>query len=486
MHASRLRSALAALTFFAVPSSAMAAIDPEVAVALDTLWVIVAGILVFFMNAGFGLLEAGMCRAKNAVNILAKNLVVASVAGIAFYFVGFALMFGDGNSFVGFSGFMLGGADNSPAMGDAYAGVFSALSWTGIPLEAKFFFQVCFAMAAASIVSGAVAERIKFPAFVLFAGLLVALVYPVVGHWVWGGGWLAEYGFWDFAGSTAVHSVGGWAALVGAVMLGARRGKYGKDGRVKPIPGHNLALATAGGFILWLGWFGFNAGSTMAADAVGIAHIATTTMMSSLAGILGALVANYTRTKTFDLTFMINGALAGLVGITASCAFVGTGSALIIGLIAGIVVVPAVVAFDRVRIDDPVGATSVHLVCGIWGTLAVGLFADAKFSADVGNGLFFGGGLSLLTAQAVGVAAIGAFVVTASAALWFAIDKTIGIRVDEEEEYLGLDIAEMGMGAYGGDPAHHGNVPTVGSMPPESAAATSTTAASATLAPAKG
>ena len=429
------------------------AVDIQTQVMIDTVWVVIAAILVFFMNAGFGLLETGMCRAKNAVNILGKNFAVAACAGLAFFFVGFALMFGDGNSFLGLAGFALEGADNSPALADAYSGVFSSLSWTGIPLYAKFFFQVCFAMAAASIVSGAVAERIKFPAFMAFAVVLVAVIYPITGHWVWGGGWLAEYGFWDFAGSTAVHSVGGWAALVGAIMLGARRGKYGKDGRIRPIPGHSMALATAGGFILWLGWFGFNAGSTMAADPNAIALIVTTTMMASLAGIAAAALTNYARTRTWDLTFMINGALAGLVGITAPCAFVSPISAVFIGSAAGVLVVFAVVFFDKIKVDDPVGATSVHLVCGIWGTLAVGLFAEARFSADVGNGLLFGGGASLLLAQLVGVVAVGAFVSLASFAAWSLIKATIGMRVDEEEEYMGLDLAEMGMPAYGADPA---------------------------------
>ncbi len=428
------------------------AVDPELQIALDTVWVVVAGILVFFMNAGFGLLETGLCRAKNAVNILAKNFVVAACAGLAFFVVGFGLMFGDGNAVVGLSGFLLDGS-------------FTSLDWTAVPLEAKFFFQVCFAMAAASIVSGAVAERIRFSAFVLFSVALVAIVYPVVGHWIWGGGWLAELGFWDFAGSTAVHSVGGWAALVGATLLGARRGKYGKDGRVRPIPGHNLALATAGGFILWLGWFGFNAGRTMAADAAAIAHIATTTMLASLAGVAAATLTNYARTKTFDLTFMINGALAGLVGITAPCAFVTAGASVLIGGVAGVLVVFAVTFFDRFKVDDPVGATSVHLACGIWGTLAVGLFASAELSADVGNGLFYGGGVSLLWAQLIGVVAVGAFVSTTAFALWKLVDLSVGLRVDAEEEYNGLDLAEMGMGAYGADPAIPGRIPEGPTLP---------------------
>lgn len=439
---------LAPLALLLVSAPAYAADGPDLKVALDTVWVVFAGILVFFMNAGFGLLETGLCRAKNAVNILAKNFTVAAMAGLAFFAIGFGLMFADGNGFVGLGGFMLGGPDNSPLMGEAYSGVFSSLSWAGVPLEAKFFFQACFAMAAASIVSGAVAERIQFQSYVVFSIVLVGIVYSVVGHWIWGGGWLAQMGFWDFAGSTAVHSVGGWAALTGALILGARKGKYAKDGSVRPIPGHNMALATTGGFILWVGWFGFNAGSTMAADPGAIAHIATTTLLASLAGIAGAMIAAYIKTKAFDLSMMINGALGGLVGITAPCAFVSPGSSVLIGFVAGTLVVAGVELFDRLKVDDPVGATSVHLLGGAWGTLALGLFAEARFSADVGNGLFFGGGAGLLGVQALGVVAVGAFVLATSAGLWFVIRATMGLRVDEEEEHLGLDLAEMRMRAY--------------------------------------
>lgn len=430
------------------------AAPPEWSVALDTVWVVFAGILVFFMNAGFGLLETGLCRAKNAVNILAKNFTVAAVAGLAFFAVGFGLMFADGNGFMGLGGALLGGADNSPLTGVAYQGHFSSLSWAGIPLEAKFFFQACFAMAAASIVSGAVAERIKFGSYVVFSLVLVAVVYSLTGHWIWGGGWLANLGFWDFAGSTAVHSVGGWAALTGAIILGPRMGKFAKDGTVRAMPGHNMALATTGGFILWVGWFGFNAGSTMAADPTAIAHIGTTTLLASLAGISGAMLATYVKTRAFDLSMMLNGCLAGLVAITAPCAFVSAGSSILIGFVGGALVVAGIELFDRLKVDDPVGATSVHLLGGIWGTLAVGLFADAQFSADVGNGLFFGGGLGLLGVQALGVLVVGLFVVAASTGLWLGIKHTMGLRVDQEEEYLGLDITEMRMRAYPNDDVH--------------------------------
>ncbi len=445
------RSGALALPLLLTSSVAWADVDPEVQVIVDTLWVVVAGILVFFMNAGFALLESGFCRAKNAVNILAKNFSVAAMAGLSFFIFGFGLMFADGNPYIGLEGFLLAGADNSPSMNDAYAGVFSSLSWAGVPLEAKFFFQACFAMAAASIVSGAIAERIQFQSFLVFAFVLVAIIYSITGHWIWGAGWLADMGFWDFAGSTQVHSVGGWAALTGALILGPRIGKYDAKGKVRPIPGHSMALATTGGFILWVGWFGFNAGSTMAAAPGDIAHIATTTLLSSLAGIAGAILAAYLRSRSFDLSMMINGCLAGLVGITAPCAWVSDLSSIIIGLVAGALVVVFVEVFDALKIDDPVGATSVHLVCGIWGTLAVGLFAQEQFSSDVGNGLLFGGGSTLFVAQLIGVAAVGGFVLISSSIVWLLIRATIGLRASEEEEMLGLDITEMRMRAYAPD-----------------------------------
>lgn len=472
------KALLSALLLSAVPLVAKADENAQMAefkVALDTVWVIVAGVLVFFMNAGFALLETGFVRAKNAVNVLAKNFTVAAMAGLAFFFIGFGLMFADGNSFIGTGGWFLLGPDNSPAMGDAYAGIFSSLNWTGVPLEAKFFFQACFAMAAASIVSGAVAERIKFQSYLVFSLILVAVVYGMTGHWIWGGGWLAGMGFWDFAGSTQVHSVGGWAALAGILILGARKGKYTKDG-VRVIPGHSMALATIGTFILWVGWFGFNAGSTMAADPTAIAHVATTTLLASLGGIAGALVTAYLRTKAFDLSMMLNGCLAGLVAITAPCAFVSAGSAIAIGTIGGVIVVLGVEMFDRIRIDDPVGATSVHLLNGIWGTIAVGLFAESRFNGDVGSGLLFGGGAKLLMMQGLGVLAVGATVFVSSAILWYAIKVTMGMRVTDEEEHLGLDITEMRMRAYPAD-----DIAGVTTMMPPEAGRTAPASAPATV-----
>ena len=391
-------------------------------VVVDTLWVMITAMLVFFMNAGFGMLETGLCRAKNAVNILSKNFIVFAVSSLAFWFVGFGLMFGDGNPLVGLTGWVLGGADNSPATGDSYQGVFSALNWTGVPLFAKFFFQLVFAGTAATIVSGAVAERIKFISFIAFSFVLVAVIYPIGGHWAWGGGWLAGLGFADFAGSTVVHSIGGWAALSGVLFLGARTGKYLPGGGVRPIPGHNMGLATLGALILWLGWFGFNPGSTMAADPAAIALVALNTNMAAAAGCLSAAAVAWLAIGKPDLSMILNGTLAGLVAITAPCAYVGVGSSVIIGLIAGVLVVYAVLFFDKVRLDDPVGALSVHLVNGVFGTLAVGLFATD-------GGLFFGGGVSKLLVQLVGAAAVGAFVFVLSSVVWLTLRATIGIRV---------------------------------------------------------
>lgn len=453
----KLSITMLVLALLAIPTLGLAADGSEVEgailinkVAIDTLWVLVAAFLVFWMNAGFALVETGLCRAKNSVNILAKNFVVFAISSIAFYVIGWGFMFGDGNSLIGTHGlFLLSGADNSPAVGDAYSGVYSSMSWTGVPIYAKFFFQLVFAGTAATIVSGVVAERIKFISFIVFSFLIVGFIYPVVGHWVWGGGWLAAYGVWDFAGSTVVHSTGGWAALAGVIVLGPRLGKYTKAGKVNPIPGHNMPLATLGALILWLGWFGFNPGSTMAADAVSISRIALITNLAAAAATLSATATAWWLLGKPDLSMILNGTLAGLVAITAPCAFVSGPSALIIGLFAGVFVVFAVMMFDKLRLDDPVGALSVHLVNGIFGTLAVGLFAQDAFSpGTTGDGLFFGGGASLLVAQFVGVIAVGIFVFVASLIVWYVIKLVIGLRVSEEEETIGLDIGEHGQEAY--------------------------------------
>jgi len=419
-------------------------------VALDTMWTLVAGMLVFFMALGFACLESGLCRAKNTVTILAKNVIVFAAASIAFLVLGWGLMFGNGNPIFGTEGlWFVGGADNSPATGDAYKGAYAAINWTGTPLWTKFFFQLVFAATAATIVSGAVAERIKFGAFYIFSFLMVGLTYPVVGHWIWGGGWAASLGMFDFAGSTVVHSTGGWAALAGAIALGPRIGKYNKDGKVLPIPGHSIALATIGVFVLWFGWFGFNPGSTMAADAGAIGRIAVATNTAAAAAAIAASITAWLLLGKPDLTMILNGALAGLVAITAPCAFVSIPSSLIIGLIAGMLVVLAVLFFDKVKVDDPVGAISVHLVCGVFGTLAVGLFAQAEFTPDTtGNGLFFGGGAGLLMAQLAGIVGVGVFVFAISTIFWQILKATVGIRVSAEEEMEGLDVGEHGNIAY--------------------------------------
>ena len=403
---------------------------------LDTVWVLVSAILVFFMHAGFALLESGFGRKKNTVNILAKNVLNVALASLAFYFIGFGLMFGEGG-LMGTTGFF-----------PSFDGTDIVGTPDNLPVTAFFFFQMVFAATAATIVSGAVAERIKLNAFMIFAFILVLTVYPIVGHWVWGGGFLATEGFHDFAGSTVVHSVGGWAALTGIIILGPRIGKYTKAGKARAIPGHSMPLATLGMFILWLGWFGFNPGSQLNADGGEIARIALSTNMAAAAGGVTACIVAWMVLKAPDLSMIINGVLAGLVAVTAGCSVVSPLGAIIIGGLAGILVVGAVINLDRLRLDDPVGAVSVHLVGGVFGTLMVGFFST---NADVGLGLFYGGDLSLLGTQLLGVGAVGGFTVVTTGILWFALKKTIGIRVDAEEEYIGLDIAEHKMEAYPSD-----------------------------------
>lgn len=434
-----------------VTQKALDDMKSAMSVGVDTVWVLFTAFLVFFMNLGFAMVESGLCRAKNTVNILAKNFIVFAIASISFWFIGWGLMFGNGSPFMGLEGlFFAGGADNSPAIGDAYKGVYAAINWTGVPLWAKFFFQLVFAGTAATIVSGAVAERIKFHSFVFFSFILVGIMYPITGHWIWGGGFLASMGMFDFAGSTVVHSVGGWSALAGVLLLGSRLGKYRPNGSVNPIFGHNMGMVTLGGLVLWFGWFGFNPGSTMAVgDGSAIAHIAVTTNTAAAMAILSSTAVSWMIQKKPDLSMIINGALAGLVAITAPCAFVSVGSSAVIGLIAGVLVVLAVLMFDKLKIDDPVGALSVHLVNGIFGTLAVGLFAQDKITGTAtGSGLLFGGGMKLLTAQAVGVVAVGVFTFIVAFAAFYIIKQVMGLRVSPEEEIAGLDLGEHGTKAY--------------------------------------
>jgi Amt family ammonium transporter len=419
----------------------------ELKLIIDTVWVLVTGFLVFWMNAGFALVESGFCRKKNTVNILAKNFVVFAVTTLVYYAVGFGVMFGTGNDVMGLSGWFV--PDDQE--------VFKSLSWTNVPISAKFFFQLVFAGTAATIVSGAVAERVHFAAFVLFSVLMGALIYPIAGHWIWGGGFLASNGMLDFAGSTVVHSVGGWAALAGMLLLGPRLGKYAKDGTPKAIPGHNMTSTVLGTFILWLGWFGFNPGSTMAANPGAISHILLTTNLSAAAGAVVATVYTWRRLGKPDLGLTCNGCLAGLVAITAPCAFVSAPMSIVIGSIAGVLVIEGVMAFDRLKIDDPVGATSVHLVNGVFGTLAIGLFADVDIAKAVAGvelesgGLLLGDGPDQLFLQLEGVVVVGAFSFVLSGLVWWALEATIGIRVSADAEELGLDQSEMGMEAYPDD-----------------------------------
>lgn len=429
----------------AAPAPAAPAWDAKV--AADTVWVLITAFLVFFMNLGFAMVESGLCRSKNSVNILSKNVVVFCVTVIFFWLVGFGIMFGSGSSYFGATGWMLSGADNSPATGDAYKGIFASLNWTGVPLYAKFIFQLVFAGTAATIVSGAVAERIKYFSFFVFSAVMAVIIYPIAGHWIWGGGWLAtlKTPFLDFAGSTVVHSIGGWAALTGAILLGPRIGKYTADGKVNAIPGHNMGMATLGMFVLWFGWFGFNPGSTMAADPDAIARVAINTCIAGAVGGVAATFVAYISLGKPDLSMALNGILAGLVAITASCNWVTPGGSFIIGLVGGVLVVYAVLFFDKIKVDDPVGALSVHLVNGVWGTLCVGLFA-----ADIGGikGLFYGGGTAQLTSQIIGIVSVGVFVVVVSLISWLVIKAIMGLRVEKDEERQGLDIGEHGMEAY--------------------------------------
>ncbi|HWA98986.1 MAG TPA: ammonium transporter [Pirellulales bacterium] len=442
----------------------------DLKVAADTVWVMITGFLVFFMNLGFGCVEAGFCRAKNCVNILSKNFIVFAVSTIGFWVLGWGLMFGasdfkvmaddakpEGYELIGTKGlWMVGGTDNSPAIGPDYQGDYPGISWTGVPLSAKFFFQLVFAGTAATIVSGAVAERIKYLSFIVFSFAMAIVIYPVVGHWVWGGGWLAaKWNFFDFAGSTQVHSIGGWSALTGILILGPRIGKYGPDGKVIAVPGHSMMAAFIGCLVLWFGWFGFNPGSTMAADPTFIADVALATNLAAAMATLTSTATAWILLGKPDIGMTLNGCLAGLVAITAPCAWVTPIASVIIGAIAGVVVVLAVIGFDKIQIDDPVGATSVHLVNGVFGTLCVGLFADPKLVAAripgaTWSGLFYGGGSSQLIGQLVGVISTAAYVVVASSICWLIIKATIGLRVTDEEQIEGLDHGEHGNESYHG------------------------------------
>ena len=411
-------------------------------VAINTIWTLIAAFLVFFMQPGFAMVETGLTRAKNAANILMKNLIDFCIGSIAFWLIGFGIMFGiDKFGFFGFSGFFLSSANT--------------LTSEGMWNFAFWMFQVVFAATAATIVSGALAERTKFVSYLVYSFFICAFIYPVVGHWIWGGGWLSNRGIIDFAGSTVVHSVGGWTGLAGAIVLGPRLGKYNNDGSSNAIPGHNLPLAALGVFILWFGWFGFNPGSTTSGTNLSIAIIAVTTNLSAAAGAISAMITSWFRFSKPDTGMSLNGALAGLVAITAPCASVSPSSAIIIGLIAGAIVVFSVEFIDKVlHIDDPVGAISVHGVCGAWGTLSVGLFAQASYGEASGvgaiNGLFFGGGFNQLFAQLTGIMVVFLWVFISGYILFYLIEKLIGLRASDEEQLKGLDLSEHGNESYAG------------------------------------
>lgn len=402
----------------------------HLAAGLDTVWVLLAAALVWFMEAGFAALEAGFISSKNSINIIMKVFMDCTVGLIGYWVVGFALMYGaDRMGLFGSSGFLFSGNGLVPA-------------GTRVAPYAYWLFQAAFAVAVATIVSGAVAERMKFGPYIIFSFLATAVVYPIAGHWVWGqGGWLNRMGMLDFAGSSVVHAAGGWAALAAILVLGPRIGKYNKDGSPNVIPGHNIPLAALGAFILWVGWFGFNPGSALSGLNPNIARIAVTTNLAAAAGGTVGTLFTMLRYGKPDPSMTINGALAGLVAITAGCAYVGPGSALIIGGIAGILVVLGVELFDRMHADDPVGAVAVHGVCGSFGTIAVGLFAEK-------GGLFFGGGAKLLEVQVLGLLVVSLWAFAASFIIFSILKKTVGIRVTEAEETEGMDISEHGVGAY--------------------------------------
>lgn len=401
----------------------------DYAMSLDNVWVLLAAALVFWMQGGFALVEAGFTRSKNTANILMKNLMDFSLGTLIFWIIGYTIMFGDD----------LGGLIGRPFL------FFSSEAVDGLPNLTKLIFQTVFAATAATIVSGAMAERTKFNAYLIYTVIITLIIYPISGHWIWGGGWLSNLGFIDFAGSTVVHSVGGWAALVGAAILGPRIGKY-VNGKPKAIPGHNLTLGTLGVFILWLGWFGFNPGSQLAAagtdNAIAIAHVFATTNLAAAAGAVGAMFTAWARYKRPTLSLSLNGALAGLVAITAGCAAVSPIGAALIGVMAGILLVFAVEFVERIlKIDDPVGAVSVHGICGAFGTIMVGFFA-------VDGGLLYGGGFKQLGVQAIGVLAVFAWVMIMAFILFKVLKATNGLRVSKLIEEEGLDVYEHGEGVY--------------------------------------
>jgi Amt family ammonium transporter len=391
----------------------------------NNVWMMLCTALVFFMHMGFAFLETGLTRQKNTINILFKNIFIITVGLLLYCLAGFNLMYpGDFNGFLGFAGF---GLDAEAALDLTYSEGYTY--WT------DFLFQGMFAATAATIVSGAVAERIKLGPFMIFTVIYVGLIYPIAGSWKWGGGFLDELGFYDFAGSTLVHSVGGWAALVAVALLGARTGKYDKDGKSLVILGHNIPLATAGVLILWLGWFGFNGGSVLSADPALTSLTLVTTCLAAAAGGVSSFITSNILHKNYDLTMFLNGILGGLVGITAGADLMSPTDAILIGVVAGVLIVFGVAFLDKLKLDDPVGAIAVHLICGIWGTLAVGIFGDLA-------------GWEQFTSQIIGVASYAVICIVSSYIIFFVLKQTTGIRVSEKEELEGLDLHEHEMNAY--------------------------------------
>lgn len=411
----------------AIAQEALKAAKQASFVANNT-WMLVATVLVFIMHLGFATLESGFVQRKNVVNILFKNVMIVSLGILSYYFIGFGLMYpGIEGGFFAFGGFGL----NNPG------GISDSIDYAGgnYTYYTDFIFQGMFAATCCTIVSGAVAERIKLLPFLFFCLLFVSLSYPITGYWKWGSGWLDANGFYDFAGSTLVHAVGGWGALAGAILLGPRTGKYGEKG-IKPIPGHSMPLASVGVFLLWFGWFGFNGGSVLSADPDLVSLVFVTTSLAAAAGGVGAFLVSKLVYKSFDLGMVLNGILGGLVGITASADGVLVSDALLIGFIAGVLIPLSVNFFDKIKIDDPVGATSVHLVCGIWGTIAVALFGN------------YGEGVGTLSTQLLGIGAVGLYTFSFAFLVFYLLKLTVGIRVEKEEEIQGLDIGEHQAVAY--------------------------------------
>lgn len=449
-HALRIISGLGgvAAIIAITPSSVLAQDGPTTQDYLNNLWVFIAGVLVFFMQAGFALVEAGLTRAKNVVNIFAKNMADACLGITAWFATGYAFAFGGDGRLIGTDGFFLAGED------------MATIPSEGLSVATVFFFQAVFAATAVTIASGAMAERTKFSGYLIFAAVMCALIYPVVVHWTWGGGLIAqiEIGdavYSDFAGSGIVHMTGGIAALMGAYFLGPRLGKYDSNGKPRAIPGHSIPFAILGVFILWVGWFGFNPGSELLADEF-VMTVGVNTLLAAIAGGVFCTVTIWLVSGKPDVAMIGNGILAGLVAITAPCGAVDPFPAFVIGGIGGVLVVFSVFFFDKIQIDDPVGAISVHGVVGAWGVLSIGLFAkyDDAFLGREDAGLFYGGGIDQLAMQLVMLLIIAAWVSITTGALFFAIKSTIGLRVSAEEEIEGLDVIEHGLAGYSGDVAH--------------------------------